>query len=209
MMILTSLFSGLALGLANGLSPGPVVALILSQTLTYGLKEGIKAAVAPIFTSPITVGASLLILSRISGVQSLLGIFGIVGGLLLLRFALFCFRAKVPNAAKLSNGPPRSFLKAAALDIFNPNPYLFWTFVGGSLLLRGTAEQGMSFFAGFFGGLIGSNIVVAILAWKMSGFFQGRAYLFLIRAIGILLLCFGLSLGYQGIQLLIVSSLHP
>jgi len=52
------LFTGLMLGLTAGVAPGPLLTLVVSQTLRYGVREGIKIAIAPIFTDlPIILAA--------------------------------------------------------------------------------------------------------------------------------------------------------
>jgi threonine/homoserine/homoserine lactone efflux protein len=56
-------------------------------------------------------------------------------------------------------------LKGAVMNMLNPAPYIFWSVVGGPLLLEGFKTEnggGVAFLSGFYGALIGG---FAVLIW--------------------------------------------
>jgi len=76
--------------------------------------------------------------------------------------------------------------KAVAMNFLNPHVYLFWSTVGGPLVLKGWsggAVQPTAFLAAFYTCLIGSKVVVAVLLGRMRGLLTGRAYVYTLRAL--------------------------
>jgi threonine/homoserine/homoserine lactone efflux protein len=61
---------------------------------------------------------------------------------------------------------PRSIFKAAFVNLLSPNPYLFWSLVGGPLLLTAWREapvHGLALLLGFYLILIGSMAGIILL----------------------------------------------
>ena len=56
---------GLTLGLAAGISPGPLLTLVITRPLQHNKTEGIKIALAPLFTDAPIVIISIFLLSLI------------------------------------------------------------------------------------------------------------------------------------------------
>jgi threonine/homoserine/homoserine lactone efflux protein len=69
----TFLLSGIIFGLTLGVAPGPLLTLVISETLKHNRKEGIKVAIAPIITDLPIVLVTLLILSKMSNFDPILG----------------------------------------------------------------------------------------------------------------------------------------
>jgi threonine/homoserine/homoserine lactone efflux protein len=58
-----------------------------------------------------------------------------------------------PNLPSIESGTRQSILKAAMVNLLNPNPYIFWTLVIGPILLEGwrkTPSYGLGFLLGFY-----------------------------------------------------------
>lgn len=196
--------AGAVLGLSAGLSPGPLLALVLSQTLRYGAWEGAKVAAAPLLTDLFIVSGCVAALSRVADSPGGLGAVSVAGAVFLAWTACDTARARPPAAAE---GQPRpwSLLRGAAVNALNPHPYLFWLTVGGPLLLRAWQRgwpSAAGFLVGFFGCLVGSKVAVAAAAGRSRHLFTGRAYPWLMRVLGALLLAFAGLLLRDGLSLL-------
>ena len=200
--MLRFLISGITLGLAAGLSPGPLLALLVSQTLRYGLREGVKVALAPILTDAPIVTLSLLALSRISDLHSALAWISVFGGIYVAWLGIGSLR--IPQVGAGSAEPsPNSIRKAMGINFLNPHPYLFWTTVGGPMVLQAARSQlgwAVAFMAGFYVLLCGSKTVIAVLLHRSRGFLAGRLYRGIVRALGVVLLGFGVWLVWEGLH---------
>ena len=64
---------GAILGLSAGFAPGPLLALVLSETLRRNTRAGIMVALAPICTDLPIIALSVLVLSRLSEYNHILG----------------------------------------------------------------------------------------------------------------------------------------
>ncbi len=198
------LSAGVVLGLSAGFSPGPLLALVLSHTIRHGVREGVKIAMAPLLTDLPIILVSTLLLAKLSGFRSILGVVSIFGGLLLQHMARDTFRARMQEPAA---GPadPQSFRKGAMVNALSPYPYLFWLTVGAPTILNGwetSPPAAVAFVAGFFGCLVGSKVLLAVLAGQSKHLMGGGAYQYLMRTLGILLLLFAILLLRDGLGLL-------
>jgi threonine/homoserine/homoserine lactone efflux protein len=100
---------------------------------------------------------------------------------------------------------PYSFIKGAAVNALSPNPYLLWITIVAPTIIRGFAESYIApllFVGSFLGSLVGSKCVLAVIAGKSRHFLTGRAYLYIMRALGIVLLAFAVILFKDGLRLL-------
>ena len=135
---LTLLFAGITLGFSSGITPGPLLALTISETLRYGMKSGLKVAVAPLITdTPIVIGA-ILILTEVKELSYSLAIMSLIGSLFLAYFGYENLRAKL-SLDSVEESKISSLQKAIIANILNPNPYLFWVTIGGPLFLSGVS----------------------------------------------------------------------
>lgn len=151
---------GFALGFPNAALPGPFQAFLLSQTLKNGWKSSLPIALAPLLSDGPIILLVLLILSRVPKLA--LGIIQTAGGFFILYLAYGAyksFRAAGAGQPELKEKHPgrHGIFKGALLIILNPAPYLFWSMVGGPILIRGwqtAANNSIAFLAGFYGTLI-------------------------------------------------------
>jgi threonine/homoserine/homoserine lactone efflux protein len=83
--------------------------------------------------------------------------------------------------------------------------YLFWITVGAPTTVR-AHETGFlgsaGFLLGFYVCLVGSKIVLALLAGRFTGFLSSRGYLLVMRFLGLILFGFALILFRDGLVFL-------
>ena len=195
---------GVALGLYAGFSPGPLLTLVISQTIKHGPKEGVKVAVAPIITDFPIILVSTLLLARLSNYESVLGVVSILGGIFLVYLAYVSMRTKGVKV-NIDEEVPYSFMKGAIVNALNPHPYVFWVTIGAPIIIKSLAESYIApvlFVGSFFGCLIGSKVLLVVIAGKSRHFLTGRSYLYIMRALGIVLLFFAFLLFKDGLHLL-------
>lgn len=162
---------GLAYGMYAAAQPGPFQAFLLSQTLRNGWRRTLPAALAPLLSDGPIIVLVLVILMRTP--DWLLLTLRLAGGLFLLYLAKGAFDATHTAQEVVSARPEQasrheSLLKATVMNALNPNPYIFWSLVGGPILLEAwqrSAQLGASFVAGMYGTLIvGSALLIIIFA---------------------------------------------
>lgn len=195
---------GVSLGLSAGLSPGPLFAMVISQTARYGLREGIKAALSPLFTDLPIVALAIFLLANVSGYRPVLGLVSLAGGLFVAYLAYENIKAKALELGD-DQAAANSLVKGAAVNMLSPHPYLFWLAVGGPLMLtaygQGAAAAAV-FVAAFYISLVGSKIALAVVVSRSRRLVTGRAYVWLMRLLGLALLVFAGLLVRDGLQLL-------
>jgi len=200
--LLRFLISGVTLGLASGLSPGPLLAFLVSQTVRHGRREGIKVALAPLLTDVPIITVSLLALSELPDPDQTLSAISLLGGLYVAWLGLGSVRRR-PAFSPVAETSPHTLRKAMAINFLNPHAYLFWSAVGGPMILRAAGMEfgfAAAFVAGFYALLCGSKTVVALLVHRSRGFLAGRLYLAIVRALGAVLVGFGAWLAWEGLR---------
>jgi threonine/homoserine/homoserine lactone efflux protein len=189
----SALLSGAGLGFAAGVSPGPLLALVVSQTLAHSVREGIKVALAPVLTDLPILFAVLFLMRELADRAVLMAAISLCGGLFLAWQGWQSLTWKA-GAAIRAGDEPHSLRKGVAVNLLNPYTYLFWTTVGGPLLVR-SAELGwaepLAFAAGFFGSIVGAKVAVAAIAGRSRQFLAGRAYRAVMRLLGLALVAYG------------------
>ena len=198
---------GVVFGLAAGLMPGPLLALVIQQTLRHGPTEGIKVAAAPLLTDLPIVAAALFALDRLVDADGVLGAISLLGAAFLGYLAYESVTTDLATHA----GPattPRSLQKGVAANLLNPHPYLFWLTVGAPILWHAWATSPVNaagFLVAMYGCLVGSKMLLALLVGRGRTVLTSRAYVLLVRALGVLLLVFALlflrdDLRYLGVE---------
>ena len=91
--------AGAALGLSAGLSPGPLFTLVLAQSLSHGAREGVKVALAPLFTDLPILALAILAMAWIESHPLLMGLASLAGALVVARFGLDCFAVRSVQTA--------------------------------------------------------------------------------------------------------------
>ena len=205
-MVTGYLLSGCLLGLTAGLAPGPLLALVVSETLQHGSRAGVKVALTPMLTDLPVIVITLLAVQRLSRFTPVLAAISTLGGLLVLIIGYRTLRTKViilPTAAA-----DRALVKGVVVNLCSPHPWLFWFSVGAPLLVKAMAESipaAIVFVTTFYLLLVGAKLVLAQLVGRWRGLLSGKGYLLTMRALGLLLMLFGLLLFRDGYQLLVAA----
>jgi threonine/homoserine/homoserine lactone efflux protein len=168
MLTLYSLFiQGTALGISAGAAPGPMQAYLITETLSGGWRRSLPLIFVPIFSdSPILI-LTALILNQLP--DRVLKVISILGGLFVLYIALGFWqqwRENNPEPATSEKKQRHSFLKAVALNLLNPNPYLFWSFVGGPILISAIKQSwahALIFLGSFYAVFLITMIAIIVL----------------------------------------------
>lgn len=198
------LTTGMILGLSSGIAPGPLLALVISESLRYGMKAGVKVALAPVLSDFPIVVLTLYFLARISAFHMILGMISILGGLVLLYMGYQGVRAKGLDLG-LHDLRPASLKKGILVNVLNPHPYLFWVGIGGPATLKAW-DQGALAAAAFIGSfylcLVGSKVALAVVVGRYRSFLTGRFYIYTMRILGLMLMAFAVVLFRDGMRLM-------
>ncbi|RPI90600.1 MAG: lysine transporter LysE [Chloroflexi bacterium] len=145
---------GIGYGFAAAVQPGPFQTYLISQTLMKGWKRTLPACLAPLISDGPIIALCLLVLSQVPAwLQRFLYI---AGGIFVLYLAYGAYRSWKnfdPDLPPAETGTQQSVIKAAFINLLNPNPYIFWSLVTGPILLAGwreTPAYGLGFMLGFY-----------------------------------------------------------
>jgi threonine/homoserine/homoserine lactone efflux protein len=203
--MLSYLTIGAILGLSAGFSPGPLLVLVVSETLQHDKKAGIKIALAPILTDLPIIIITVFVLAKLARFQQILGIISLIGGCFILYLGIKNIKTKGVDIVKDSTFP-KSLQKGILVNTLSPHPYLFWFTVGAPTTLKALVQgpaSAFSFIISFYGMLVGSKIVLAILTDRSRSFLQGNTYIFMMRFLGIILVVLAGILFGDGFGLLV------
>ena len=186
------LLQGAALGFSAAAQPGPFQAYLLAQSARNGAPRTFPVALVPLVSDPPVIAVVLAALAQVPG--GLLRWIGIVGGAFVLWLGVGALRASRAAASRApARPPPVGFLRAIVVNLANPNAWLFWSLVGGPILTAAWRESplaSVAFLAGFYGLLVGGNLVIIAAAGALA---RGgdRAARVLGTASGLALVAFG------------------
>lgn len=196
---------GIGLGLGAGITPGPLLGLVMRETLRSGWRSGVYVALAPPVADLAVVLLCFLVLTRLP--PFFLPALGVVGGLYVMFLGWETLRVTPPaniQAAEEPAGGTPSFLKGLLVNLFNPHPYLFWMTVAGPSLTASYRQHQWApiaaFICGFYGCLVGSKVLLAVLIHSGRVYLQGWGYRFALRVTGGVLLVFGATLMWGGVR---------
>jgi len=195
---------GIMFGLGAGLTPGPLMTLVFTETLKHGTKEGLKISMAPLITDLPIILLSILLLSRISGFDRLIGIISLIGAgyIIFLGFQSITFSGITMDQDMPA---PQSIRKGILANIFNPNPYIFWVSVGAPIVIKALDASILAAFAFLFAMyfcLVGSKMLTALILGKSRQFLKNRYYINILRLLGVSLLAFALIYLKDGLKYL-------
>ncbi len=186
--MLLYLLQGLILGLSAAATPGPFQAFLLSQSVQKGWRRTLPAACAPLVSDgPIIVLVMFVLTQMPAGLVEALRIGGGLFLLYLAQKALGAARQGIDAETALPEKAASSILQAVILNLLNPNPYIFWSLIGGPVLLQAW-QQGpwccLSFLGGMYAALIGGCACLIILFATAArlGAAVNRALLFISAA---------------------------
>lgn len=201
------LVQGLTLGFSAAVQPGPFQAYLLTQTLKLGGRRALPLALVPLLSDVPIV--TLVLFALIQTPAWLLRGLQIAGGVFLIYLAYSAYRvARAVGAAPgtSSSAPrspfaPRSFWQGVVINLLNPNPYLFWSLIGGPVILAAWAlapAMAFSFLAGFYLTLVGGTAAF-ILVFATAHRLDPRVTQALNVIAAAALLLFGLYQLWRGI----------
>jgi threonine/homoserine/homoserine lactone efflux protein len=198
---------GVGLGLGAGVTPGPLLALIISETLRGGWRAGMQVALAPPLADIVVVALCFLFLAGLP--VSLLPMLNIGGGLYVVFLGWEAWHATGIHGAPAGRtiGAARQSLgKGIIVNLLNPHPYLFWLTVAGPLVVREYRQSAFLsitvFVGGFYGCLVGSKMLLALLVYNGRERLHGYGYRLILRASATLLLLLGSLLLWEGTRMI-------
>jgi len=196
--------AGLLLGSMAGISPGPLLALVINQSLKYGRTEGIKISFTPLITDLPAILLSVFLISELAEYKPVFGIISFLGA----AYIIYLGYESIASAGKeidLKEVKTNSLRKGVLTNLLNPHPYMFWITVGTPLMMK--ANQ-LSFFSAalfvfcFYLTIIGSKVIIALIADKSRKFLHGKAYMWTLRILGALLIVLAIILAREGLNYL-------
>jgi threonine/homoserine/homoserine lactone efflux protein len=198
--MLTYLILGMTYAFAAAVQPGPLQTYLISQTLSHGWRRTLPAALCPLISDGPVILLVLLVLSRVPAwlAQGL----RLAGGVFVLYLAWGAVKAwRGYDAADMAPSVPSSLLRAALVNVLNPNPYISWSLVLGPLLLKGwreTPAHGVALLAGFYGTMV-LSLAGTIVLFAAARSLGPRVSRLLIGLASVALGCFGCYLLWSGI----------
>lgn len=198
-MMVESLLFGIIVGLAAGLSPGPLTTLVVSETLKNGKKEGIEVAISPLISESPIILFVLVMLSSVAGNNIIIGAISLLGACFLIYLGLSNLTTNAKES-KDGHGKDNALLRGITTNLLNPNTYMFWFTIGGPRILENIQIRSTDhisatilFVLGFYTMLIGSKTAVAIVVDKSKTRVRSKYHVYIIRALGIVLIVFALA----------------
>jgi threonine/homoserine/homoserine lactone efflux protein len=172
MSLLGGAAQGAVLGLASAAAPGPFQAVLVARSLRAGPLRALPLAFVPLASDPVAIAVVLLVLGQLPGgfLRALTG----VGAAVVLWIAALTLRDALRGQGTSAAGADRAsrgFVAAAAVNVTNPNAWIFWSAVGGPLVAamwRASAAAALAFLAAFYACITAGNAVLALAAGGMA-----------------------------------------
>lgn len=203
--LLVRFFSqGAALGLTAAATPGSLQTLLISETLLGGFKRGARVTLAPLITDTPIIILVLLVLQRVPSI--VVQILSLAGGVFVLYLAWSLWkqwRKGTSITTEVAASQPigwRGLWRAAIVNWLNPNPYIFWTLVGGPTLIAALNQSmwyGVAFLVGMYSVFIGGMLAIAAVFHQARRLGPRLVRGLLLISIGILVI-FGVLLIQRG-----------
>ncbi len=197
----TFLFA-ISLGFGAGITPGPLSSLVIHESLRNGWKSGACVALAPPVADVLIVSLVLMVLTQLPPTS--FSVLSLIGGCYVCFLGGETLRTSAPTglAEEGTGSVWLSFRKGLLVNLLNPHPYIFWLTVGGPLVTDNARHDAWlpigAFLLGFYGCLVGSKVLIAVLVHGGRARLQGRGYRMALRLSGVSLLLFGLLLIWDG-----------
>lgn len=199
-----ALLLGLSIGLAAGISPGPLLVLVITATLQGGRRAGLLTAAAPLVTDVVVVGATLLLLGRMSA--RALGVLGLAGAAFVLWTGVTTVREArtVSLSVRVAGGgrtsPWAALRKGSVVNLLSPHPWVSWMTALGPLVVR-TWRSGpgsaVLLVAGFYVTLVGAKAGLAAAVATGSHRLTDAGYRRALTAAGLLLVVAAAALATE------------
>lgn len=196
------MLTGLGIGVGAGVSPGPLMVLVITATLRGGWRHGAASAAAPLASDIPIVLISLLTLGQLP--LTWLSWLGVVGGLVVVLVGLQTVRdgrtAELPKPGEEAPGVGKPLGQAVLVNLLSPHPWLTWLTVIGPLALRqgnSSVLAAVLLGLGFYVGLIGSKVVLAVLVGRGSRSLTDTGYRRILKIAGVALALFGVAMAAE------------
>jgi threonine/homoserine/homoserine lactone efflux protein len=157
---------GATYAFAAAVQPGPFQTYLISSALTHGLRRTLPAVLAPLLSDVPIISLVLLVLTQVP--HSVVSALRLAGGVYLLYLAHGAFVSYRTYEAPGTSQPAqaaRTLIKAAIVNVLNPNPYLSWSLVLGPLLLqawRAAPAHAIALLASFYVTMIASTAAILV-----------------------------------------------
>lgn len=198
--MISFLLSGTLLGLSAGFAPGPLLTLVISETLQHNTRAGVKVALAPIITDLPIIALCVFLIGNLADFNAVLAVISFIGGMVVLVMGLQGLRTRGAEV-DLTEVKQRSLLKGVIVNFLSPYPYIFWLSVGAPIMLKAydlSLAAAVVFVGVFYLFLVGAKLLLAMLTGRSRAFLSGRAYLFTMKILGLLLVGFSFYLFRDG-----------
>jgi threonine/homoserine/homoserine lactone efflux protein len=189
------LLQGIGYGVTAASQPGPFQTYLISQTFTRGWKRTLPAVLAPLISDGPIILLCMLVLSQVPAWLQR-GLY-FVGGLFILYLTYGAYQSWKnfdSSIPKPETDVQQGILKAALMNLLNPNPYIFWTLVTGPILLNGWRESplhGILFVASFYLTMVTCLALIVVIFGVAERF--GPKFNHAMLGISVIaLFCFGL-----------------
>ncbi len=205
--MISILITSVLLGLSAGLAPGPLLTLVITETLQKDVKAGIKVAVAPLITDLPIILISLFVLTKLANSDVALGLISIAGALFVAYIAYETIQSKNIEVS-LDGTKSQSLIKGILANALSPHPYLFWITVGAPIMTKAMKIGELTaviFLLGFYGLLIGSKVVLALVVGKSKDALTDGIYLYIMRFLGLALAILAILLLIDGLNFLNIT----
>ena len=189
------------LGLAAGLAPGPLLALVMAESLRGGAGSGVRVALAPLLTDAPIIALSWGLAGSLDAQSPWLAALSLGGALVVAQLAFAQWRAVLPEAGSAAAGGV--LRRAAAVNLLNPHPWLFWITFGGPLLAAASNASlwlAVAFLFVFYLLLVGSKVVLALLTARWGRGLTVIGYRRVCNVLGLFLIVFAIRLGWDGVS---------
>jgi threonine/homoserine/homoserine lactone efflux protein len=96
----------------------------------------------------------------------------------------------------------RSIRKGIAINLLNPNPYVFWISVGTPTILKALETSPLhaaAFLGSFFFFIVGSKALLARIVDSSRTFLKSSVYRWIMRLLGLLLIVYAVMLLKAGL----------
>lgn len=141
MSLATTLGAGVLFGLALAAPPGPINVVIAEESVLGGWSDGFRAGLGAMTADLVLLGLALVgAVAVVERRPGLLDLLFVVGGVLMLYFAVGAVRQARTDVEVASDRERRGFTRVLLLALSNPYQVLFWMTAGVSLLTPGRID---------------------------------------------------------------------
>jgi threonine/homoserine/homoserine lactone efflux protein len=135
-----------------------------------------------------------VILSSVAENYVVIGAISLIGACFLIYLGLSNLTANVKESRD-GLGKGNALLRGITTNLLNPFAYMFWLTIGGPRIIESVRvhiSATILFMLGFYMMLVGSQTAISIVVDKSKTLVRSKYYVYIIRALGIMLIVFAL-----------------